>query len=266
MAKYLRCADSSGLSRDRFDYKVLVETETAIMWIVSQPAGAGGPRRHYHHSDQLFYLLRGRLEIELGGRKWIAEPESLIFIPAGVPHSHVALEDELHLDVIAPASGRGSPISIQADAGGTADRGVTPAAAAPPDVPSRSAQGWVRKTDTVEFANTHVPGFRVRRMIDRAQGSSAVALYVAEVEPGPGPSWHIHEFDQFYYVLDGTLAVDIANRHYDVTPHQLLVIPAGVPHRNWNASSEPERHLAMLIPEPESRERPWDIPVDFAVS
>jgi quercetin dioxygenase-like cupin family protein len=63
---------------------------------------------------------------------------------------------------------------------------------------------------------------------------------------------HIHSFDQFYFVLDGTLTIEVANRRYEADKYDLVVLPAGVPHRNWNAGPGVERHIALLVPEPDA--------------
>jgi hypothetical protein len=36
-----------------------------------------------------------------------------------------------------------------------------------------------------------------------------------------------------------------------------------VPHRQWNETASPERHLTLIVPEPAAGE-PWDIGVSFA--
>jgi mannose-6-phosphate isomerase-like protein (cupin superfamily) len=93
-----------------------------------------------------------------------------------------------------------------------------------------------------------------------------MSLYVGIVEPGgSGPDTHVHHFDQFYYVLDGTLTVEVGFDRFTAGPHTLVVLPAGVPHRQWNEGAEPERHLTLLVPEPLPGE-PWDIGVEFAAT
>lgn len=50
----------------------------------------------------------------------------------------------------------------------------------------------------------------------------------------------------------------------EVGPNHLVVLPAGVPHRQWNEAAVAERHLAILAPLPEHRsspEQPWDLAV-----
>jgi len=56
---------------------------------------------------------------------------------------------------------------------------------------------------------------------------------------------------------------DIGLEHHSVGPNSLVVLPAGMPHRNWNASAEVEYHLNLRVPEPDSDDVEWDIPVTF---
>ena len=76
---------------------------------------------------------------------------------------------------------------------------------------------------------------------------------VRAVATGPPASWHIHDFDQLFWVLEGTLTIDIAGERHAVPSGHLVVLPAGVPHRNWNEAVPAERHLAFLIPAPTQR-------------
>ena len=90
-------------------------------------------------------------------------------------------------------------------------------------------------------------------------------MNTARVSPeSPGTSWHIHRFDQLYWVLEGTLHVEVADSAHDVEPGHLVVLPAGVPHRNWNPGPGVERHLAFLVPAP--TDRPFDITVTWEVA
>ena len=62
---------------------------------------------------------------------------------------------------------------------------------------------------------------------------------------------HTHEFDQFYFVIEGALEVQIGLDMQVVGPNTLVVLPAGVPHKQRNASeTDIERHFTILVPEP----------------
>ena len=90
-----------------------------------------------------------------------------------------------------------------------------------------------------------------------------MTLYVATVDAGAGgPGLHVHEFDQFYYVLEGTMSIEAGLASFTAGPHTLVVLPAGVPHRQWNAGLERERHLTLIAPEPPAGV-PWDVGVEF---
>jgi mannose-6-phosphate isomerase-like protein (cupin superfamily) len=134
-------------------------------------------------------------------------------------------------------------------------------------VDSKDARGlpyYVREADTSAFGGD---GFSLAWLANRGSGSEHASMNLAEVAPGAsGPPMHVHEFDQFYFVLEGTLSVDVALQHFEVGPRNLVVLPAGVPHWQRNTGNLPERHLAMLVPEPahmNSEEEPWDTAVTF---
>jgi mannose-6-phosphate isomerase-like protein (cupin superfamily) len=62
---------------------------------------------------------------------------------------------------------------------------------------------------------------------------------------------HIHAVDQIFYILSGTMSIEIESKQYDCSPGSLIIFPAGVRHRNWNGSSEPTVHLAFQTPLPD---------------
>ena len=43
--------------------------------------------------------------------------------------------------------------------------------------------------------------------------------------------WHRHEVDELFWVLRGTLRIELRDRTETLTAGQLLVVPAGVEHR-----------------------------------
>jgi mannose-6-phosphate isomerase-like protein (cupin superfamily) len=61
---------------------------------------------------------------------------------------------------------------------------------------------------------------------------------------------HVHRFDQHYYVTEGTMQLDIALDRYEVGPHMLAIVPAGVPHCNRMIGSVPESHIIINVPAP----------------
>ena len=86
-----------------------------------------------------------------------------------------------------------------------------------------------------------------------------------------GPPLHTHEFDQFYFVIEGALEVQIGLDMQVVGPNTLVVLPAGVPHKQRDArarrtSSGTSR---VFVPEPalaNSPEHPWDTGVELTAT
>ena len=237
--QYVRKFDVNALDHDRFDYQVLADLETCLIVACRAPAGQPGPARHVHGSDQVYYVLDGEMKLELGGTSHVAGPDSLVFISAGTPHHNwnAGDEPELHLDILVPPPARGNPLGRPAE-----------------DTDQAPGTAYVRHLADHPYTHTHVPGFDMARMASPETGSANIIVNSASLSPdSPGTSWHIHPFDQLYYVLEGVLTIDVANEHHEVEPGHLVVLPAGVPHRNRNDGSVTERHVAILVPAPEGR-------------
>jgi mannose-6-phosphate isomerase-like protein (cupin superfamily) len=60
------------------------------------------------------------------------------------------------------------------------------------------------------------------------------------------------DHDRLVVVTQGELAAEIAARPVAVPAQAVIVIPAGVPHRIWNASSSPVRYLDADLPAPQA--------------
>jgi quercetin dioxygenase-like cupin family protein len=248
--QYVRKFDVDTLDRNRFDYQVLADLETCLVVACRAPAGQAGPARHVHGSDQVYYVLAGEMELELDNSTQVAGRDSLVFISAGTPHHNwnAGDEPELHLDILVPPPARGKTLSR-------------------PALEAEQAPGtaYVRDLAGQPYEPTHVPGFDMAKMASPETGSARITVNSARLSPdSPGTSWHIHPFDQLYFVLEGVLTIDVANEHHDVTPGHLVVLPAGVPHRNRNEGDVTERHVAVLVPAPQGRaldiQVTWEVP------
>ena len=58
--------------------------------------------QHSHPNEQIAYILSGALEFTINGAVRIVRAGEVLVIPANLPHSAVALEDTLDLDLFAP--------------------------------------------------------------------------------------------------------------------------------------------------------------------
>jgi quercetin dioxygenase-like cupin family protein len=226
---FVRPVDLSLAPDDMFFAIQLHLSSEIMLTLCGNAPGKLGPPPHSHGMDQFFYVLEGTMELRLGQETHVLESGSVAHIPAGTPHKHrnPGTERELHLEVIAPGLAIG-----------------------------RTFMEWAGEPSSGKFAAAF-------------PDSRELMWFVLQSQPGvaSGMGTHVHEFHQFYYVTEGTLAVDIGFEHHEVGPHTLISIPPGAPHGNAPAGTGTETHLTINVPPPlwqTSPENPWDVPVTLA--
>ena len=62
------------------------------------------------------------------------------------------------------------------------------------------------------------------------------------------------------------MSVEVGLERHIADPFTLVVLPAGVPHRQFNDGVATERHITLLAPEPTDHETPWDVGVTLATT
>lgn len=226
--------------------------ESCLIVATKVPPGAAGPPRHRHPVDQTYFVVQGEITVELGAQTQLAKTRSAVFIPAGLPHHNWndGSEDEVHIEVLAPGV---LPVQPLVEFENLQDTSVQPA--------------FIQEADPGQLNGLD---FGLDWLVSRRNGAANAAVYLAEVPAGKsGPPLHVHEFDQFYFVLQGTLSVEIGLQRCDVPPGHLVILPAQVPHRQWNEQDQAEHHLTVLVPEPvapPSESNRWDTAVELRLA
>ena len=82
-------------------WRKMIAGEKAMVAQVFITKGGVVPE-HHHESEQITYILEGALEFQIEGRKIVVAAGEVLRIPSNVPHSAVALEDTLDLDIFSP--------------------------------------------------------------------------------------------------------------------------------------------------------------------
>jgi mannose-6-phosphate isomerase-like protein (cupin superfamily) len=123
------------------------------------------------------------------------------------------------------------------------------------------AMEYLRKVDDAALAAAGADTRFSQWLLDHTSGGEHCSINWIRTPAGGGSpaGMHTHVVDQIFYILSGTMSLEIEGTQYEAAPGTLVVFPAGVPHRNWNGSSEPTVHLAFNTPLP-------DPSVPFAVS
>jgi len=134
---------------------------------------------------------------------------------------------------------------------GQGDKGGTQSA-----IKLQSAGDHMEYVRAVDFAAIDRTGPNERftqTLFDQTSGAKTCTIQCIKTPAGGGSpaGLHTHQVDQIFYILKGTMNIEIVGKEYEVGPGTLVIFPAGVPHRNWNGSSGPTVHLAFNTPMPD---------------
>ncbi len=212
--------------------------------------GERGPEPHVHreHAD-CFWALEGELTFGLADETARMPAGSFVVVPPNVVHtfSNEGPGDARFLNVHAPSGGFADYLRAQRDGDEAAeDRFDT---YDPPDDGGRpAADAVVRPRDEGERVKTGAAEALAKAEGD--DGDSTFSLAEVSLPPNfPGPPPHRHEtFVDSFYVLDGTLSVQLGEDVVDATPGAFAFVPPGAVHTFANTSENPVRHLNLMAP------------------
>lgn len=189
--------------------------------------------------EQTYLVLKGKLTVQIGTDRFVAEPDTLVLIPPRVPHQawNAGGEPEADFEVVTPAPAR-SLVSMMQPAAALKVANAAQYVHVPP--PLGKLKG-----------GTGHDALNERVLASRAMGSEYVMERLGQVLPGSKsePS-HIHPFDQLYFVRRGTMTFFYGLKTYQVPANTLIVIPAGIVHHDKNGGSSVMSFIQLVVPEP----------------
>ncbi len=86
---------------------------------------------------------------------------------------------------------------------------------------------------------------------DASNTAGRFDLITASVAPMTGPPLHLHrDQDDTFYILDGTLTIQVGDDVFDIGPGDFLSVPPGVAHTfdNLHNGAEPVRAINIMTP------------------
>ncbi len=189
--------------------------------------------------DSTYLVLKGKLNVQLGTDEFVADVETLVFVPAGMPHQawNAGTDSEEDLEVVTPAPAR-DLASMMTPAKATKVENAAQYIRIPPPLTE------------LKTGNRGGTGLNERVLASLATGSQHMLERIDATLPGGGRAeTHIHPFDQVYFIRTGTMSVQFGLAKYDIKPNSLLIIPAGMVHSNVNNTADQESHVTLLLPE-----------------
>lgn len=107
-----------------------------------------------------------------------------------------------------------------------------------------------RAAETPQGYTKHSSGFRRATYVDRAMGSVHMGVGICFLEPRGSIQPHVHSFEESFYILEGSVGVEIGEGSHALSPGHFGLISTGVRHGWHNTSNRPVRWLEMQAPQP----------------
>jgi quercetin dioxygenase-like cupin family protein len=90
---------------------------------------------------------------------------------------------------------------------------------------------------------TDLPGGTSRQFEGYRFGDVHVSFFVSATPPGRGPSLHTHPYAEVFVIQAGNLTFVVGEETIAATAGQIIIVPAGVPHKFTNTSSAIAHHV-----------------------
>ena len=224
-------------------------SENAYLLYTRMAPGARGPALFTLPAEHYYVVLSGKMTVQIGTDTFTVEPMTGVVIPANVPHSvwNADAQPEAHLETIAPASSRDLLAMVK------------------PSQPRKveNAAQYIRRI-AVPAAKDLKPGLNGQVFTNRAMGSANTVRLDSTMPGSGGPATHVHRFEQVYFFVEGSTTLVYGADKRKASKNDIVILAPAVVHTNVNESGAPERHLTLLLPQPEDG-APADIEFEMKV-
>jgi quercetin dioxygenase-like cupin family protein len=93
-------------------------------------------------------------------------------------------------------------------------------------------------------------GYRRGMAVGEDDHAVHTGFMISELDADGEIPWHVHSFEESFYVVAGTLVIDTAEGSFRVSQGEYGVVPIAMPHRWRNLSHQPARWAEMQAPAP----------------
>ena len=74
-------------------------------------------------------------------------------------------------------------------------------------------------------------------------GGTNVSFFLLDAPPGSGPGLHTHPYEEVFVVQEGQATFTAGDATFEATGGQIVIVPAGVPHKFVNSGTGPLRQI-----------------------
>jgi mannose-6-phosphate isomerase-like protein (cupin superfamily) len=93
-------------------------------------------------------------------------------------------------------------------------------------------------------------GYRRGMAVGEDDHAVHTGFMISELDADGEIPWHVHSFEESFYVVAGTLVIDTAEGSFRVSEGEYGVVPIAMPHRWRNLSQQPAGWAEMQAPAP----------------
>lgn len=199
----------------QFEGEDFGEVPLSFFWTDAPPGT--GPRLHQHPYPEVFVIIEGQVRFTVGDDTLNATAGQIVIAPPGCPHAFVnaGSERSCHLDIHPTGRMNRPPI----DAGSE-----------------------TLSTQRIPLCN--LPCTATSHRFDGfAFGGIPMSFFWTDGPAGTGPKLHRHPYAEVFVVQQGHLAFTVGDETIEATGGQVVIAPAGQPHKFVNAGPGRARHF-----------------------
>jgi quercetin dioxygenase-like cupin family protein len=76
-------------------------------------------------------------------------------------------------------------------------------------------------------------------------GATSVSMHLTDLAPGQGSRLHRHPYEEVFVVHEGQATYTVGDTALEVTAGQIVLVPAGMPHKFVNSGEGPLRQTSI---------------------
>ena len=98
-------------------------------------------------------------------------------------------------------------------------------------------------TFLINITELRLSGETARVFDGSKYGDTNVSFFIIDAPPGDGPSLHSHPYEEIFVIQTGHATVTIGDAAIEATGGQIVIAPAGIPHKFINSGNTQLRSI-----------------------
>lgn len=223
-------------------------------------APEGSIETHVHSFEESFYVLEGKVTVQIGDETHTLSPGNFGLIGTGVRHTwrNSSGRPARWLEMQSPQprpDGYSHDTFFLNDGVATASTAAANASSSQPPIghfDESKLPGPGGPSQMEGFNPT--TGVAIKMFVDRSFGATHQSLFLIQYSPGAKIDLHDHTFEESYLIVGGRVRATADGQTYDLGPGDVIWTGVGCIHSFENVGAEPVRWIETQAPLPPAKE------------